>query len=254
MRALLASLALLLAPPLRAGGPTKSGGPPALLPSVSAPLAGPALAPTAFPVRTREQFFGGAQSIVDLGAEAMGPWTIELARERPQARVTAVDINPIEKDIGFIRSAYRTPNVDLAVYDFFDRPEGHPVGDRVVMNSPHFGGLGIRKADEVAEMIDAHMEPGALFYGSGDDLWFLSSAELRWIGGKAIEAIMTGQALPRGVPSVREVSDSRRRALVDALGRRFGRHNVAERVILDYDLDRRLNAAEIHSIQARKPR
>lgn len=245
MRLLRALLVLGLALPAAASGPNRGVVPPSV-PRLEAPLA-----PPSFPVKTAPEFFAGARHIVDLGGETIGPWTVELAKANPDAAVHTVNIDYVERDIGFLRQLFKAPNLHQHEYDFFDRPEAHPKGDRVVMNSPHFGGLTVRDPDEIAAVAEAHLTPGGLFYAQGDDLWFLNMVEMRWLAGQDVQAIVGGRTVP--APSLREVVEGRKNLVVEAFQRRFGRDNVSLRPISGYDPYQKLNAADLHSIQVRKP-
>lgn len=209
------------------------------LPEISAPLS--------FPVPTAGQFFAGAQRIVDLG-EPISPWTKELALAQPQARIDEVNIKPIAGLTNTVSQTYGLSNLHGSSYDFFAPPPGHPTGDRVIMNSPNFGGIETPEdAARFVDMIDAHLEPGGRFYAHADDLWLMSMRELRL---SALLAVMGEHA---GPPN--EELLARRKALVlDALKKRFGAANVSEGRLTGYDPLQRLDVRNPdYTLQVRKP-
>lgn len=243
------SLAILLAlvfPAAAFGGGTFEG--PAKVPQLSVPVAAPA-----FP-RTGAEFFAGAKSIVDLGGEAISRWSVELARAQPQAAIHAVNIKPVHPLIAEeLGRALKAPNLKPVQYDFLSPPKGHATGDRVVLNSPSFGGLEDRAdAQRLAASIDAHLEPGGRFYAHGDNLWFMSLRMIEHHLERDIIASSFRGQLPRRYQFIDDVMAERKAQMLEALQRRFGRENVMERALDDYDRGL-LNAAPIHTIQLRKP-
>ncbi len=209
------------------------------LPPVDAPLAASPAPAAAFPLRTAGEFFSGARRIVDLGGETLSRWTLDAARRNPAAEVHVVNLKA-GPPLDAVQKAFAAPNLRESQYDFFSPPESRPTGDRVVLNSPNFGGLPDAKAAErFAELVDAHLEPGGVFYMHADDLWLAS-----------LEEMLLHARLGRSIePRLRE----RREAALAALRARFGAENVAVERLEGYDPQAQLNAPESHVLQVRKP-
>lgn len=220
---------------------------------VEAPKSIPALpeisAPLSFPTATAPEFFAGAQRIVDLGGEPISPWTKDLARTNPQASIEEVNIKPLEEITQRVSQTYGLSNLHGSSYDFFAPPPDHPTGDRVVMNSPNFGG--IETAKDVArfvDMIDAHLEPGGHFYAHADDLWLASMSEMR------LSALLTVMGEEAG-PALSQRIAERHAMVLEALKKRFGAANVSQGRLAGYDPQQRLDVrSPDYALQVRKPR
>jgi hypothetical protein len=220
---------------------------------VEAPKSIPALpaisAPLSFPTATAPEFFAGAQRIVDLGGEPISPWTKDLSRANPQARIEEVNIKPLEEITQRVSETYGLSNLHGSSYDFFAPPPDHPTGDRVIMNSPNFGGLETEKdVERFVDMIDAHLEPGGHFYAHADDLWLTSMSEMR------LSALLTVMGQDAGPAISQKVAD-RHAMVLEALKKRFGAANVSQGRLSAYDPRGQLDVrTPEYALQVRKPR
>lgn len=223
-------------------------------------LAVPALAgevkpipPVSFPVETRTQFFQGAQNIVDLGGQAMGRWTVDLARENPAAQVHVVNVEKAPMPTEILREGFNVPNLNQHEYDFFFPPEDeHPKGDRVLLNSPNFGGVASdAEAAQLARMIDRHLEPGGLAYVHADDLFFVTLRQLSNLVQRDVAAAEMGAKVPPAYKRVSDILEEREKLVQTALEQRFGKENVSRDEMKDYDREH-LNAGGKHFFQIRK--
>ena len=240
------ALALLAVASAPFGRAADFQGRPVQVPTLSAPLAPLA---AAFPARTGDQFFAGAKNIVDLGGQPVSLWTKDLVARAPDARIHVVNIIP--ENVQNVREMMGTENLHVARYDFFAPPEDHPTGDRVLLNSPHFGGVrDDAQAAKVAEMIDRHMEPGGLFYAHADDMFFTTLLELQ---NNVLREFAFSHDPRRSFPPMSETIAQRERSVHAALVARFGRENVSRERLTDYDRGL-LNAGESYTYQVRKPR
>lgn len=232
----LALLAVLAAWPAAAWSAEVT--PPVELPGLSAPLSAPVV-PAAFPVATAPQFLSGARAVVDLGGDAYGHWSRDLAAAQPQTSVQLVNVQPLEPVLSHFQERGLS-NLQGSQYDFFSPPPGHPTGDRVLLNSPNFGGLPTAKSvDNFVDMIDAHLQPGGLFYAHADDLLYASLQELKVAA--YLGTTMSGEI------------DARHARVLAALKRRFGEENVSEQPLRGYDPEGKLNAINKFNLQVRKP-
>lgn len=231
--------ALLLALPVSAGQ-IKA------VPKIAAPVS-PAFAATG------PEFFRGATKIVDLGGEAMSPWSVDLARAQPQAQVHLVNIEDAKLPLSLIREDWGVPNLHTHTYDMFSPPAQHPTAQRVVMNSPNFGGIqGRLQALELVRTIDRHLEPGGLFYAQGDNLFFMPLRELGHAVRRDLAAIELGRDRRlSGYKWVGEVIAEREALVHEALEGAFGKENVSRRPLRDYE-GPGLNAPGDFAFQVRK--
>jgi len=221
----------------------------ARVPTIAAPVAAPAPLPATGP-----EFFAGAKSIVDLGGEALSFWSIGLAKAQPQATIHAVNLKEVHPFIAQdIAGVHGAPNLKPVRYDMLNPPAGHPTGDRVVLNSPSFGGIeGESDAEAFAAAIDAHLEPGGLFYAQGDNLWFMSLRMIQHQIEQDIVARNWRHLLPKNYRFIEDEVEYRKMQTIGALQRRFGRASVVERELKGYGAEQ-LDAPVRHAILLRKP-
>ncbi|MBI4370041.1 MAG: hypothetical protein HY547_07415 [Elusimicrobia bacterium] len=200
---------------------------------------------SAFPVVDADQFFAGVRRMIDLGGTAVWKksWTSGLAQSLPEAHIVVVNNN--EDALGSPRPGYKPPpNIVLHKADFLDprQYESLEPGDRVVMNSPNFGGLAdSRDMDRLIGAVDYLLEPGGIFYLQGD--WLL----LDGLAGKITDSQWIG--LNR---AYNEAMARRFDLLVRKFGERFGRENISTQKIESYGRYGSLAAKPIFFLQVRK--
>ena len=126
--------------------------------------------------------------------------------------------------------AQKYPNLRAHEHNFLSPPPGHITGDRVVLNSPHFGGLeSEERMQRFIASIDSYLEQGGFFYSLFDNLLF---------GWDARESF--------------EVKIGR---LLTQLHKKFGRDNVSTVPLASYSDHAQLDLMKPvpGSLQIRKP-